>query len=149
MVCLSLSQLFSYCDGNSFSGFLSNPVVVNGDNIYFRGHNVLVATLMELANLHNLRQASSVLLSGCSAGGLSTYLHADFVGEMVQSLAPRLSKYGAAPVSGFFLLHNTVENIAVYPSQIQNIFVLSNASYGLNKRCIANAPSGLEWYAIL
>lgn len=135
----------NYCDGNSFSGNRAAPVTVRGEPVYFRGHQILDATLNELASQFGLSKATHVLLSGCSAGGLSTYLHADYVGEQVKALAPSLVQYGAAPVSGFFLLHATVENKLIYPSQMQVIFNLSNATGGLNQHCIETAPPGLEW----
>lgn len=135
----------TYCDGNSFSGNRADPVVVRGEKIYFRGHQILEATLAELVSLYNMKAATHVLLSGCSAGGLSTYLHADFVGESVHALAPGVVQYGAAPVSGFFLYHPTVENKQVYADQIKTIFTLSNATGGLNARCVANSPPGLQW----
>ena len=46
---------------------------------YFRGKRVLDAVLDVLLTDHGLSQAEEVLLSGGSAGGLSTYLHADDV----------------------------------------------------------------------
>lgn len=135
----------NYCDGNSFSGSRADPIVVNGDRVYFRGHQIVLAILQELALTRNLGAASEVLLSGCSAGGLSTYLHADLVGSVMYRLAPGLQKYGAAPVSGFFMLHDNVEGKPVYPDQIRYIFTLSNASAGLNQDCIANHDAQDQW----
>jgi hypothetical protein len=91
---------------------------------------------------------TKVLLSGCSAGGLSTYLHADYVGELLAVAAPRMTKYAAAPVSGFFLDHATVEGVPVYANQIQVIFGLSNASAGLNQNCIASLPAEKHWWVV-
>eukprot|EP01116_Phalansterium_solitarium_P022130 TRINITY_DN7194_c0_g1_i1.p1 TRINITY_DN7194_c0_g1~~TRINITY_DN7194_c0_g1_i1.p1 ORF type:complete len:417 (-),score=140.35 TRINITY_DN7194_c0_g1_i1:98-1348(-) len=126
--------LLQYCDGNSFSGNRAEPIVYNGDQIYFRGHSVLEAVLQDLATLPNWNQANKVLLSGCSAGGLSTFLHADFVGTQ---LPASVQRYGAMPESGFFLLHDSVENVPVYPNEMQYIFTLSNATAGVNPNCIA------------
>ena len=52
------------------------------------------------------------LLEGCSAGGLSTYLHMDYVKTL---LPASVTTYRAAPISGFFLMHATVEGKMVYP----------------------------------
>jgi O-palmitoleoyl-L-serine hydrolase len=38
-----------------------------------------------------------VLLTGCSAGGLATYLHADYVASIVPA---SVTKYRVAPISG-------------------------------------------------
>lgn len=43
--------------------------------IYFRGHRILDAILNALFK-RGLKEATQVLLTGCSAGGLATYLHA-------------------------------------------------------------------------
>ena len=44
--------------------------------------------------------ATNVLLSGCSAGGLSTWLHNDYVRE---TFVPSTATFMAMPDSGFFL----------------------------------------------
>jgi hypothetical protein len=71
-----------YCDGASFSGDKDEPYVYPKTNqtLYFRGARVLDALLDALIQDHGLNKATDVLLSGGSAGGLSTYLHADYVG---------------------------------------------------------------------
>lgn len=99
----------------------------------------LFSTLFKLG----LSSASEVFLTGCSAGGLATYLHAgrvdydtslmvvksscdclcsspcplptrppDYVGSILQNVTT-LKKFKAASISGFFLLHNTVEGKAL------------------------------------
>lgn len=69
--------------------------------------------------------STAVLLSGCSAGGLATYLHADYV----RSLLPRsVKRFKAAPVSGFFLDHSNVDGTPVYPSQMKNVFLMQNCT---------------------
>ena len=77
-------------------------------------------------------------LSGCSAGGLSTFLHSDHVRDKVQQLVGRpLSKYGSTPVSGFFLMNRqNVHDEFVMAEQIKTIFSLSNATHGVHRACI-------------
>jgi hypothetical protein len=65
---------------------------------------------------HNFGKAETVLLTGCSAGGLATYLHTDYVHTLMPS---GVTKYGASAISGFFLLHPTVEKKPVYPTQVR------------------------------
>ena len=52
-------------------------------------------------------------------GGLAVYLHADYIA----SLLPDHIKYGASPLSGFFLNHANVEGAYVYRDQIQSMFI--------------------------
>eukprot|EP00656_Telonema_subtile_P016623 TRINITY_DN18798_c0_g1_i3.p1 TRINITY_DN18798_c0_g1~~TRINITY_DN18798_c0_g1_i3.p1 ORF type:complete len:451 (+),score=89.28 TRINITY_DN18798_c0_g1_i3:95-1447(+) len=136
-----------YCDGNSFSGNRDQPVMVNDEPIYFRGKRIMDAVLKTLVRDHGLADAENVLLTGCSAGGLSTYLHADYVGQQVRAVAKGLKKYKAAPISGFFLLHDTVEHKKVYADQIKTIFTLANSSGAgsMNDACLAAQSVEDQW----
>eukprot|EP00301_Raphidiophrys_heterophryoidea_P004999 c12133_g1_i2.p1 GENE.c12133_g1_i2~~c12133_g1_i2.p1 ORF type:complete len:432 (-),score=73.43 c12133_g1_i2:115-1410(-) len=128
-----------YCDGNSFASNRDAPFVVpNGkvSPIHFRGFAILQAVILTLASDYGLDAATHIHLSGCSAGGLATFLHTNFVGDLLQTVSPKLEVFKSTPVSGFFLLHNNVLDVPVYPSQMQQIFELSNATSGLDQDCI-------------
>lgn len=131
-----------YCDGNSFSGNRDDPVVVNGKPLYFRGRRIIDAVLADITTKHDFGSAQEVLLTGCSAGGLSTYLHVDYVGSQ---LPASVHKYRAAPISGFFLDHLNVDGIPVYGNQMKNIFQLANSTNGLNDACIAAKAVDDQW----
>lgn len=83
-----------------------------------------------------------MLLTGCSAGGLATYLHTDYVKTL---LPASVQKYASSAISGFFLLHNTTENKAVYPTEMKNIFELANSTHGVNEGCIAAKEEEDQW----
>eukprot|EP00051_Salpingoeca_urceolata_P028230 m.485760 g.485760 ORF g.485760 m.485760 type:complete len:453 (+) comp23953_c0_seq1:161-1519(+) len=139
----------AYCDGNSFSGNRDEPVVVTGLDgkkkpLYFRGRRIIDQTLAALVKL-GLGNAENVLLTGCSAGGLATYLHTDYVHERLTTLAPKMTKFRASAISGFFLDHKTVEGKPVYPTEMQTIFALANSTHGLNDACIAAMPASEQW----
>ena len=68
-----------YCDGASFSGDVTEPITVHGTKIYFRGKRILDFMLDSLKKDHGFDRATTVLLSGGSAGGLASFLHADYV----------------------------------------------------------------------
>ncbi|CAK0806565.1 unnamed protein product [Prorocentrum cordatum] len=138
-----------YCDGNSFSGNRDEPVVVTGLDgkakpLYFRGKRIIDATLQTLLTL-GLSRAENVLLSGCSAGGLATYLHTDYVYDWLRSANVPMKKFRSAPISGFFLLHNTVEKKQVYPEEMKYIFSLANSTHGLNDACISEQVDEDRW----
>jgi STAM-binding protein len=59
------------------------------------------------------------------------------VHDLVLRIAPQVTRFKAASVSGFFLLHNTVEGKPVYPDEMRYIFNLSNSSGGVDRDCIA------------
>ena len=87
------------------------------DKFHFRNHinpwciehcdlvKNLDATI-EWAIAHGLDKASEFVLTGGSAGGLSTFLHSDRVAAKVQAAAPACKKILAAPVVGYFLDHD-------------------------------------------
>merc|ERR1719401_2583608 len=120
-----------YCDGNSFSGDRDEPLIVRGLDgkdkpLYFRGRRIVDAAIETLLGM-GLNKASTVLLTGCSAGGLATFLHADYVHDRLKATVPTLQKYRVAPMSGFFLFHNNVEDKPVYPVQMKRIFTMANS----------------------
>ena len=77
-----------------------------------------------------LGSPSQVLTTGCSAGGLATFIHADAVGEMVRAKAPGLTSYKAAALSGFFptSIPSLATGTLVYADQIQAAHELHNAT---------------------
>ena len=94
--------LLAYCDGAYFNGDLSDAINVtttttaNGNNnhgdatadnstttntttLFFAGRHILDAVLDDLALRHGMSNATDVVLGGCSAGGIATYMHLDYV----------------------------------------------------------------------
>jgi hypothetical protein len=65
---LSLLHNNPDCDGNSFSGDRTEPLIVNNKSLWFRGKRNIDATFRALNKL-GLTSAENVLLTGCSAGG--------------------------------------------------------------------------------
>eukprot|EP01047_Picozoa_sp_COSAG01_P048819 COSAG01_NODE_4783_length_4747_cov_3.078959_3_plen_340_part_00 len=97
-----------YLDGGSFSGNVAEPVPVPGEPgkfVHYRGLRNLDATL-EYAFAHlGLGLATEVVVTGGSAGGLSTFLHVDRIAQRVKAGAKDCQVVTAAPVVGFFLDH--------------------------------------------
>jgi len=130
--------VFAYCDGASFTGYVEDPVIVDGKKLYFRGFRNLQAIMSDLLNNRGMKWATEVLLSGESAGGLAAYIHADQIGEMLPSSVKR---YKAAPVSGVFLKHNNVNGEPVYENQLRYVFAMQNSSVGVDPHCLlAKSP---------
>lgn len=126
----------NYCDGNSFSGDLGGSVVHNGVPLYFRGHTILREALDLLAREYNLTRATDVLLTGCSAGGLATYIHTNYVGDFLAARAPDLVRYKSAPVSGFFLDTSNAAGEPVYGTQMRYVFDMQHALGGVDPSCV-------------
>ena len=136
--------IFWYCDGGSFSGDRQAPEVVDGQQVWYRGKRNLDAMLAFLQHGYGLNDATEVLLSGGSAGGLSTYLHADYV----RSKFDQSVKFKAAPISGFFLNHATVTGEPLYIDEMKWVFETMNSTGGVNSACIGNTPASLRWQCI-
>lgn len=75
-------------------------------------------TLMED---YGMSRAKEIVLTGCSAGGLGAFYHADYLGDFFTKNIPSLQKYKVIPISGFFLRHETVEKKTVYEDQMRNL----------------------------
>ena len=63
--------------------------------------------MLDWAAENGLAGATEFVLTGGSAGGLSTFLHADRVAARVKAAAPKIdaARIFAAPVVGYFLDH--------------------------------------------
>jgi STAM-binding protein len=132
-----------YCDGASFSGNKDNPIVVNGTSIYFRGRRILDTVINDLIK-RNLNKATHVILTGCSAGGLSTFLHTNYVGARIPSTAV----FKSIPQSGYFLNANNLDNKAVYPSEMKYVYNMQNASGGVDVNCSQHTGLADRWKCI-
>ncbi|KAL5227782.1 hypothetical protein ABZP36_016047 [Zizania latifolia] len=86
-----------YCDGASFSGNVEDEMQY-GTNFFFRGQRIWEAVMSELLP-KGLARAKQAFLTGCSAGGLSTYIHCDDF----RALLPKDSTVKCLADGGFFL----------------------------------------------
>jgi Pectinacetylesterase len=141
---------FNYCDGASFSGNRASPLEVNGTKLHMRGHAILKALFGELRETYGFGKATHVLLSGCSAGGLSTYLHADYIHD---TFVPASADYKAMPISGYFLDFPNVFGKKVYTDEMKYVFRMQHVGTSdvtTNERCMHRyRATGDEWKCIM
>eukprot|EP00663_Eupelagonemidae_sp_cell21sb_P000231 gene231-1376_t len=126
----------------SFGGIMSDNCTQNPD---FCNFNRVHFCYCDGNSFSGNREHPVVVNGKRFAGGLAAYLHADYVHQRLREIAPNMRRFRVAPISGFFLLHNTLEGKPVYPSEMRNIFGLANATHGVNDKCIAAMPVGDEW----
>lgn len=141
----------AYTDGNSFSGLLTDPVSYVSPNgttvdLWFRGRANLDAVLDAVS--HNVMgstnvwaNAHHVVETGCSAGGLATYLHANYLYDTLNG--QYTGQFLSLPISGYFLDAVSKDGVKQYGSQIQVIHALSNAS--TDASCEAAYPAAEQW----
>lgn len=128
-------------DGASFSSYRAEPWRVPGTNetVTFRGVRNLDASV-EWALQRGLSEASEFVLTGGSAGGLSTFLHADRVIARVKAASPTVKAW-AAPVVGYFLDHDNFAHSSGTPNTptwvqsnyttwMKYIYTMQNLTFG-------------------
>jgi len=123
-----------YCDGASFTGYVKDPVPVQNSNIYFRGIMNLDRSLDLLFAKYHLANASLLVLTGGSAGGLSTFLHLDHV----KSRMPATTRVVGEPVCGFFVDHGNdgfEPDWYTYPNFMKYVYNMQNSSGSLSTAC--------------
>jgi hypothetical protein len=138
-----------YCDGASFTGNVEDPVPYNSSvNLYFRGAANLRAALSDAKARFAIDAPAEVVVTGGSAGGLSTTLHVDFIGSFfgAQSVA-------GVPQCGFFPFWDApCAGPAMNASLMCNatgdyhaMATLQNVTGALSADCTAAQRAGDEW----
>lgn len=131
-----------YGDGASFSGFRKDPWPVPGTNqtLMFRGIKNFDATLNYAFENLGLKTATDMVVTGGSAGGLSTFLHTDRVANAMKKNAPNLKQIRGAPIVGFFLDHDNFKHTwNTYTEEMKYIYSMQNLTSGsgaLNEECL-------------
>jgi hypothetical protein len=111
-----------YCDGASVSGDKTTPTAVGNTTLHFRGRSILDAEIESILTERGMSKATDVVISGCSAGGLATFLHCDHWAAAIDKATTAQTGAGAKvacmPDSGFFL---DEERSPKYHSNMQNV----------------------------
>ena len=94
-----------YCSSDVHSGNVTKPSPETW-NYYFSGHLNFVNIVKHITTTVNptFAKATSVLLTGGSAGGAGTFVNADWLG----SVLPPSTHYRAAPIGGWFFPGDSV-----------------------------------------
>ena len=146
-----------YGDGASFAGYREAPWAVPGTNgtnkLWFRGIKNLDATL-EWALQHGLGRATELVVTGVSAGGLSSFLHVDRIAARVREVNPSIKVRGA-PVVGFFLDHPNFVNDAAtsYTAEMAYLYNMQNLTFGSDggvmQGCAAAYPAEQQHLCVM
>lgn len=142
-----------YCDGASFSGAVEAPVPYNASlNLYFRGAANLRAALADCAARFAVAAPAEVVVTGGSAGGLSTTLHVDAIGAAwgARSVVgvPQAGYFPAwdAPCAG---PTSKSSNMCNATGAFFDSVVLQNSTGALSAECRAAQAVGDEWRCFL
>ena len=153
------SAYLPYCDGASRAGAVDGPVAVEGGTLHFAGARVLNATLAALLSpapggaalpgFPSLARAATVLVTGSSAGGLATYLHADTIADAVAAAAPAATVL-AAPEVGFFIDGESIwRGARIMTGVFARVAAMQNVTRApltpARARCLQATPPALQW----
>ncbi|KAK1313142.1 hypothetical protein QJS10_CPA06g00310 [Acorus calamus] len=128
-----------YCDGASFGG---DGEYQNGNTtLYFRGQRIWDAIISDLLP-KGLGSANKVLLSGCSAGGLATFLHCDDLAKRL----PGTTTVKCFSDAGFFLDVKDVSGNYTMRSFVKDLVSLQGVTQNLDKNCTGSRISPFECF---
>jgi hypothetical protein len=85
-----------YCSQDLHSGQITEPSDATW-GLYFSGHIILESILDALDELYNLKEASEIVFTGASAGGIGVWMNVDYVAKRYPN-----ARVTAATVAGFY-----------------------------------------------
>lgn len=117
-----------YCDGSSFTGDVEEVNQVT--KLRFRGQRIWQAIMEDLL-AKGMDKAEQALLTGCSAGGLTTFLHCD----EFRDLLPETAIVKCMPDAGFFTDVKDISGGSYIRSYFNEIVTLQGSSKNLPRAC--------------
>ena len=140
-----------YCDGSSFGGGRADPIAVSrggkpGD-LWLRGRNNFDALVSHFSTTLGMDNATDVILSGGSAGGLAVFYNLDHFATL---LPPSVRLVGF-PDAGFFMdVKGETSGEYDYRGLFQGADPVWNVtgSGGTNLKCLA-ANAGEKWKCLM
>lgn len=142
-----------YCDGASFGGAASDPVAVSTrqgqpGSMWLRGRAVFDAMISYLQLNLGMGNATEVILSGGSAGGLAVFYNLDHL----STLLPEGVRLTGFPDAGFFLDGaDAADGVHKYRNSFIGADPVWNVTGGggTNTKCLADQKAGEEWKCLM
>lgn len=149
------------CDGHSFVGDAAIPAPPNQPShkpavLHSAGQAILRAVLGELLGRFGMTDAVSVLVSGCSAGGLAALLNAERIRATLRASCPRLRRFKVASLAGVFFSPSVLPGptslwrsagLTPFEEQMRAAFQLGQMA--LPTRCTAALAPSEHWRCLL
>lgn len=128
-----------YCDGASFTGDVEavNPAT----NLHFRGERVWLAIVEDLL-AKGMKNAQNAILSGCSAGGLTSILHCD----KFRSLLPSITKVKCLSDAGYFINTKDVSGAQHIETFYSEVVATHGSAKNLPPSCTSRLRPGLCFF---
>ncbi|CAI9784709.1 unnamed protein product [Fraxinus pennsylvanica] len=128
-----------YCDGASFTGDVE--AVDPATKLYFRGARIFLAMMEELLE-KGMKNAENAVLSGCSAGGLTSILHCD----KFRALIPEGAKVKCISDAGYFINVKDVFGASSIEDYYNNVVTTHGAAKNLPSSCTSRGKPGLCFF---
>ncbi|XP_061359897.1 pectin acetylesterase 8-like isoform X2 [Gastrolobium bilobum] len=128
-----------YCDGASFTGDMEavNPAT----KLHFRGARIFAA-LMEDLLAKGMKNAQNAIISGCSAGGLTSILHCD----RFRALLPAGAKVKCLSDAGYFINAKDVSGEQHIEQYFSQIVTTHGSARNLPQSCTSRLSPGLCFF---
>ncbi|XP_040985859.1 pectin acetylesterase 8-like isoform X2 [Juglans microcarpa x Juglans regia] len=129
----------SYCDGASFTGDVE--AVDPATNLHFRGARVWLAVIEDLLS-KGMRSAENAIISGCSAGGLTSILHCD----NFRALVPIGAKVKCLSDAGYFINTKDVSGAQHIEAFYSEVVATHGSAKNLPSSCTSKMRPGLCFF---
>nr|XP_017257125.1 PREDICTED: pectin acetylesterase 8-like isoform X3 [Daucus carota subsp. sativus]XP_017257197.1 PREDICTED: pectin acetylesterase 8-like isoform X3 [Daucus carota subsp. sativus] len=128
-----------YCDGASFTGDLD--AVNLATNLHFRGHRIFLAVIEELL-AKGMKNAKNAILSGCSAGGLTSILLCD----TFRALVPMSAKVKCLADAGYFINAKDISGAPHIEAFYDDVVRTHGSARHLPTSCTSQGRPGLCFF---
>lgn len=128
-----------YCDGASFTGDVE--AVDPATNLHFRGARAWLAIIEDLLS-KGMRSAENAILSGCSAGGLTSILHCD----NFRALVPIGAKVKCLADAGYFINTKDVSGAQHIEAFYSEVVATHGSAKNLPSSCTSKMRPGLCFF---
>ncbi|KAJ1431183.1 Pectinacetylesterase/NOTUM [Sesbania bispinosa] len=128
-----------YCDGSSFTGDVEavNPVT----KLHFRGARIFNAVIEDLL-AKGMKNARNAIISGCSAGGLTSVLHCD----RFRALLPSGAKVKCLSDAGYFINARDVSGALHIEQYFSQVVATHGSARSLAQSCTSRLSPGLCFF---
>ncbi|KAL2517371.1 Pectin acetylesterase 8 [Abeliophyllum distichum] len=128
-----------YCDGSSFTGDVE--AVDPATKLYFRGARIFVAVIEDLLE-KGMKNAENAVVSGCSAGGLTSILHCD----NFKALVPMGAKVKCFADAGYFINVKDVSGVQHIENFYDDVVKTHGAAKNLPSSCTSKRKPSLCFF---
>ncbi|KAJ1280610.1 hypothetical protein BS78_04G245800 [Paspalum vaginatum] len=128
-----------YCDGSSFTGDVEK--VDPTTKLYYRGARIWQAVMEDLL-AKGMDKAENALISGCSAGGLTSILHCD----RFHDLLPLGARVKCLSDAGFFINEKDVAGVGYIAAFFNDVVTTHGSAKNLPSPCTSMLPPGMCFF---